>query len=153
MAGVVGRAELTSALCFFGAFLTYAGCCKTGTLRTCTMHVPICVCNLHHTILGSPQYLYNYPGEERSYIFSIRPHLVSNYTWCHYVKTTMQGKIYCYTEHSIIMCLFSITDGCISLLWLLLTVLLGSMAMLFKEQGLSVMVHSVQIVTSNYCSK
>ena len=65
----------------------------------------------------------------------------------------MQGRIYCYTEHSIIMCLFSITDGCISLLWLLLTVLLGSMAMLFKEQGLSVMVSSVQVVTSNYCSK
>ena len=64
----------------------------------------------------------------------------------------MQGKIHCYTEHSMVY-LFSITDGCVSLLWLLLTVLLGSMAMLFKEQGLSVMVRSVQVVTSDYYSK
>ena len=71
MAGVVGRAELTSALCFFGAFLTYAQCCKTG-IDTVSI------------------YRCNSIGERGSYIISIRLHAPGA---MQYVETTMQGRI------------------------------------------------------------
>lgn len=104
MAGVVGRAELTSALCFFGAFLTYAGCCKTG-IGIHSVHYA-CVCNLYKLpfMIFSIWYqqevfsIYINILERRGLkTFSIRLYLVplcvNNYT--------MQGRIYCYTEYSI----------------------------------------------------